>query len=98
MRQFYNKCLQIYPPTQVVADELVSHGISSEIKLWQRGVDTDIFNPEAANRGSFRKEHSIRKDEIVVLMVCRLVWEKALEVYRDVILHLEVLEDRPGCF
>lgn len=51
-------------------------------------MDTDRFTPERRSR-NWRRARGIEEDEVVVTFVSRLVWEKGLDVYADVIERLE---------
>ena len=89
-RWFYPQCEHIYVPTLSIADELRSRGISNGLRLWPRGVDTSFFNPSKRSSG-WRQTLGIKDDEVVVTFVSRLVWEKGLHVFADVV---EALEKR----
>mmetsp|Transcript_27116 Transcript_27116/g.88949 ORF Transcript_27116/g.88949 Transcript_27116/m.88949 type:complete len:507 (+) Transcript_27116:194-1714(+) len=84
LQSFYNSCLHTYTPTKEIASELSAHGVTSSLRIWPRGVDYRAFTP-AHRCPEWRRELGISPDEPVVLLVCRLVWEKALDVYADVI-------------
>ena len=87
-RWFYPQCEHIYVPTRSIADELRSHGITNGLRLWPRGVDTAFFNP--SNRSTvWRQTLGIEDDEVVIAFISRLVWEKGLHVFADVIEGLE---------
>lgn len=88
LQNFYRQCEQVYVPSTAVADILRDHGITEGLRLWERGVDTDRFTPERRSR-SWRRAHGIGEDEVVVTFVSRLVREKGLDVYADVIERLE---------
>ncbi len=88
LRRFYEQCEQIYVPSTAMADILRDHGITEGLCLWERGVNTDLFTPERRSL-SWRRAHGIGDDEVVVTFVSRLVWEKGLDVYADVIERLE---------
>lgn len=88
LRRFYEQCEQIYVPSTAMADILRDHGITKGLRLWQRGVNTDQFSPDHRSL-SWRRAHGIDDDEVVVTFVSRLVWEKGLDVYADVIERLE---------
>ncbi len=45
LKWFHNKSSVVLVPTQSIADILQQKGISN-IKIWRRGVDTDIFYPK----------------------------------------------------
>lgn len=88
LRRFYAQCEQVYVPSHAVADILREHGISDGLRLWRRGVDTNRFSPHRRSM-AWRRAHGIGPDEVVVTFVSRLVWEKGLDVYADVIERLE---------
>ncbi len=88
LRSFYNQCEQIYVPTAAIAEVLRSHGITDGLRLWRRGVDTNRFSPTRRS-DAWRHAHGIGDDEVVVTFVSRLVREKGLDVYADVIERLE---------
>lgn len=81
---FYGQCAHVYVPSESMADVLRSHGIDSGLRLWARGVDTSRFSP-ALRSMEWRRTHGVRDDEVLVCFVGRLVWEKGLRVFADVI-------------
>jgi len=76
---FYNRCDMVYVPAESIATELVGMGITPDrIKIWKRGIDTSLFNPEKRHTAILSK---ITGNELpVVLFASRLVWEKNLEI------------------
>lgn len=88
LRSFYNECRQVYVPTNAIAEVLRNQGITSELRLWPRGVDTNQFSPTHRSR-SWRQTHGFADDDVVVVFVSRLVKEKGLDVYASVIEKLE---------
>ena len=88
LRRFYERCEQVYVPSTAIAEELSSHGITDGLRLWRRGVDTGRFTPRRRS-SDWRRAHGIDDNEVVVAFVSRLVWEKGLDVYADVIQRLE---------
>lgn len=88
LRKFYQNCNQTYVPSYGIANELKEHGVKDGLLLWTRGVNTDIYSPER-RCSALREELHIEDDEPVILIACRLVWEKGLQVYVDVIKRLE---------
>ena len=88
LRRFYEQCEQVYVPSTAIAEELRRHGITDGLRLWRRGVDTDRFAPRRRS-SAWRQAHGIGDGEVVVAFVSRLVWEKGLDVYADVIRRLE---------
>ena len=88
LRSFYNRCRQVYVPTHAMAEVLRGQGIDSDLRLWPRGVDTTRFAP-TRRADEWRRSHGIGDDEVVVAFVSRLVWEKGLDVYAEVVERLE---------
>lgn len=88
LRRFYQKCDHVYVPTTAMQETLQAHGINRGLRLWQRGVDLDHFEP-ACRSLAWRRAHGIGDDEVVVGFVSRLVWEKGLDVLASVIEFLE---------
>ncbi|NNE34746.1 MAG: glycosyltransferase family 1 protein [Rhodothermales bacterium] len=84
LRWFYGHCKHIYVPSASMADVLRTHGISERLMYWPRGVDTTRFNP-AMRSLEWRRSLGIGDDEVVVSLISRLVWEKGLDVFVDVI-------------
>ena len=85
VRPFFNRCTRVLPPTEAVKDELRDNGITSGINLWARGVDIDVFHP-LKRCADWR---GVADSEVVVLFASRLVLEKNLKVYVDVIKALQ---------
>jgi glycosyltransferase involved in cell wall biosynthesis len=88
LQHFYQQCEQVYVPSAAMAEILQDHGITEGLRLWERGVDTERFTP-ARRSLDWRRAHGIGDDEVVVTFVSRLVWEKGLDVYAEVIERLE---------
>ncbi len=78
MRYFYRRCEHVYPPSQSMADELLRDGIGREMRLWTRGVDSALFNPEKRDM-AWRRAVGLADDDIAVLFVGRLVLEKGID-------------------
>lgn len=77
---FYNSCTHVYVPSQSMIDELREHDFKTDLRIWARGVNTNLFSPEKRDE-NWRKASGFKKDEIVVTFVSRLVWEKELATY-----------------
>ena len=84
LRWFYARCAQVYPPSQSMADELGAAGIGSDLRLWERGVDSALFKP-ARRDPSLRRRLGFTPDDVVVLFVGRLVLEKGIDVFAEAI-------------
>ncbi len=83
-RWFYHQCRHVYVPTPAMAAELRLHGIRDGLRLWSRGVDTHRFGP-AHRSMAWRRSLGIANSEVVIAFVSRLVWEKGLYLFADVI-------------
>jgi phosphatidylinositol alpha 1,6-mannosyltransferase len=83
-RWFYQRCEHIYVPSQSMADVLRQKGIEKGVRLWPRGVDMNVFNPTKRSI-EWRRQFGIADHEVLISFVSRLVWEKGLDVYADVI-------------
>ena len=88
LRWFYSKCEHLYVPSRSMADVLAEHGIHEGVELWPRGVDIQLFDP-AMRSMAWRREQGIADDDIVVTFVSRLVVEKGLDIFADVIKRLK---------
>lgn len=88
LKWFYEKCEQVYVPSESMIDELVSKKIDGNFKVWARGVEIENFNPKLRSE-SWRREMGFQKDDIVITFVSRLVWEKNLIMYADVLNELQ---------
>lgn len=88
MKNFYDRCDKIYVPTHGIIKELQQLGLKmNSIKLWQRGIDKNLFNPLKKNPEYIRSITGNNRPNI--LFVSRLVWEKNLEVLREVFLKIK---------
>ena len=87
LRHFYRTCIHTYVPSTAMANILREHGITRGLHLWQRGVDTGRFHPGRRSE-TWRRDHGL-DDRPVVAFVSRLVWEKGLDVFADVVRQLE---------
>ncbi|MBC7884173.1 MAG: glycosyltransferase [Saprospiraceae bacterium] len=77
-KKFYDNCDIIYIPTLHMVRELRSYGMSTQhMKIWSRGLNTEIFNPSRRNVESIHNYTGNNKKN--VLFVSRLVWEKNLK-------------------
>lgn len=88
LRWFYSKCEHLYVPTSSMAEVLAEHDITEGVELWPRGVDISQFNPQARSL-AWRRELGFGDDEIVVTFVSRLVVEKGLDVFAEVVHDLQ---------
>lgn len=80
MKWFYAQVQETYVPTQSMIDELRRLGVNSEMKIWARGIDLELFTPQKRDM-KWRRSVGFADDEIVVTFVSRLVWEKELRTF-----------------
>lgn len=74
-RYFYNKCVQVYPPSESMAEIIRAEGFSQNVRVWSRGVDAEHFNP-AKRSLDWRRTLGVADGEVIVVFVGRLVKEK----------------------
>jgi glycosyltransferase involved in cell wall biosynthesis len=63
-----------------MAEELAAAGVRSDLRLWARGVDAELFNPAKRNL-ELRAAMGFAPDDVVVLFVGRVVLEKGIDVF-----------------
>ncbi|MES2441581.1 MAG: glycosyltransferase family 1 protein [Pseudomonadota bacterium] len=88
LTRFYNKVDAVMTPGQSMTDLLRSWGVTTPVHIWSRGVDHDRFRPEARDL-AWRRELGIADDEVAVGFLGRLVLEKGLDVFAEVIADLK---------
>lgn len=86
---FYGKCKQVYVPSESMAEILVEKNIKANLKIWERGINSQLFNPGKKSM-DWRRNHGFKDDDIVVTFVSRLVWEKNLRIFADIVSQLKV--------
>jgi phosphatidylinositol alpha 1,6-mannosyltransferase len=87
-RRFYRKCDAIVAPSQSMADVLRAERMNDDVGIWSRGIDHAIFNPERRSL-EWRRSLGIGDHEFVILFFGRLVLEKGIDVFGDVIVELK---------
>lgn len=88
MRWFYGRCDHVYVPSESMVSLLRDHGFGNNLRLWTRGVESNLFSPSRRS-SRWRREHGIAERDVVVTFVSRLVAEKGLDVLGKVIEGLE---------
>ncbi|MEO5809643.1 MAG: glycosyltransferase family 1 protein [Sphingomicrobium sp.] len=84
LRRLYRRCDAIVAPAESTAAILRAQRMNRHISIWSRGVDREQFNPERRS-AEFRRANGINDDEMVVVFLGRLVLEKGLDVFVDVV-------------
>ncbi|MFM6853300.1 MAG: glycosyltransferase family 4 protein [Sphingopyxis sp.] len=87
LRRFYNRCDALVAPSEEIADRLHGQGIDRDITVWSRGVDHARFNPQRRDL-AWRRGFGIADDELLIGFLGRLVLEKGLDVFADVVSEL----------
>jgi phosphatidylinositol alpha 1,6-mannosyltransferase len=88
LTRFYNRVDLALTTGQSMTDLLRDWGVTTPIRTWSRGVNHARFNPARRDLG-WRRMLGIADDEIAVGFLGRLVLEKGLGVFADVIAALE---------
>lgn len=77
MRWFHESCVRLFAPSLETKCLLEQNGLY-RVDLWQRGVDTELFDPRRAS-DAFRRRYGIKR-RWILLYVGRLAPEKDLDV------------------
>lgn len=91
LRRFYNRCDALVAPSQSMIDEYKAMGMHSDIGLWTRGVDREIFDPGKRDM-EWRRSIGLADDDVAIAFLGRLVMEKGLDVFADSIIELRKLQ------
>ncbi|MEM1120534.1 MAG: glycosyltransferase, partial [Bacteroidota bacterium] len=77
-KYFYDNCDLVYVPTQEMVDYLAGYDHeTTHMKIWQRGIDQQLFSPTKKDKPRLQKITG--NDKPIILFVSRLVWEKNLD-------------------
>lgn len=82
--RFYRRADRVLAPNAALVEEMKRLRGDDRVSLWSRGVDRELFNP-ARRDLEWRRSHGWADDEPVVLFFGRLVLEKGLDTYVEVI-------------
>jgi glycosyltransferase involved in cell wall biosynthesis len=81
-RLIHNHCALTFCPSPSTARMLRLQGFQ-HLRIWPRGVDTDLFRPDRSNaalRASWLQYREQPENKVVLLYVGRLSWEKNLRL------------------
>jgi glycosyltransferase involved in cell wall biosynthesis len=84
LTRFYNRAEQVVVPAPSSGELLRGWGVKTPIDIWSRGIDHDRFNPQARSL-EWRRSLGIQDDEVAVGFLGRLVLEKGLDIFADVV-------------
>ena len=87
LRRFYRQCEHVYVPSHSMAAVLQAHEIRTNLRLWERGVDTARFSP-GQRSALWRRSLGVEDDTVLITFVGRLVWEKGLDLFAETIARL----------
>lgn len=88
LRRLYRRCDALLTPSPSMIDTLHEQKMNDDIGLWSRGVEHTIFNP-ARRDLAWRRELGFADGDVAIGFLGRLVLEKGLDVFGDVIAELE---------
>ena len=82
-KRFYNRVDRVMPPAQSMAEVIRGWGVTTPVSIWSRGIDHDRFTP-ARRDLAWRRSLGIGDDEVAVGFLGRVVKEKGLDVFAQV--------------
>jgi glycosyltransferase involved in cell wall biosynthesis len=71
-----------------MADVLRAERMNPDVGIWSRGIDRTVFNPGARSL-EWRRSIGIADDDFVIAFFGRIVLEKGIDVFGDVIVELK---------
>ncbi len=88
LHHFYSLCDQVYAPSESMIEELQKENIKSDLRIWSRGVDCNRFNSDRRDL-EWRRSIGFADDDVVISFTGRVVLEKGLDFFVEVIRALE---------
>jgi phosphatidylinositol alpha 1,6-mannosyltransferase len=88
LRRFYQKCDALIVPTEGMAQLLRDQKMNTDISIWSRGIDRTYHTPKARDM-KWRRGLGIADKEVVICFLGRLVMEKGLDIFVEVIAELK---------
>lgn len=88
LTRFYNRVDTVLPTGRGMEELLRSWGVTRPMRIWSRGVDHVRFHPDRRDL-EWRRGLGIQDDEVAVSFLGRLVLEKGLGIFADVIAELK---------
>jgi phosphatidylinositol alpha 1,6-mannosyltransferase len=87
LRKLYRRCDALVTPSPSMIETLREQDMNDDIGLWSRGVEHAIFNPGRRDL-AWRRELGFADEDLVVGFLGRLVLEKGLGVFAEVVTEL----------
>jgi phosphatidylinositol alpha 1,6-mannosyltransferase len=88
LTRLYNRVDTLLMTGRGMSELLRSWGVTKPMRTWSRGVNHDRFNPGRRSL-EWRRSLGIQDDEVAVAFLGRLVLEKGLDVFAEVVAELE---------
>ncbi|WHU03132.1 MULTISPECIES: glycosyltransferase family 4 protein [unclassified Sphingomonas] len=88
LTRLYNRVDMLLPPGRGMVELLQSWGVTKPMRIWSRGVNHDRFNPGRRSL-EWRRGLGIQDDEVAVAFLGRLVLEKGLDIFAEVVAELQ---------
>ena len=88
LRRFYRRADCVLAPTPGLVEEMKRLRGDDRAALWSRGIDRILFNPSRRDP-NWRRRQGWSDDDVVVLWLGRLVLEKGVEIFVDVVRQLQ---------
>ncbi|HTI31852.1 MAG TPA: glycosyltransferase family 1 protein [Sphingomonas sp.] len=87
LHRFYRRADHVLAPTPAIVAEMKALRGDGRASVWSRGIDRILWNPSRRD-ADWRRAQGIRDDETVILFFGRLVLEKGIDIYLQVIAEL----------
>ncbi|MBO9579918.1 MAG: glycosyltransferase family 1 protein [Sphingobium sp.] len=87
-KRFYNSVDHAMVPSASVGEMLKQWGVTTPIGTWARGINHQRFHPDRRDN-AWRRSLGLADDEVAVGFLGRLVLEKGLDVFAEVITTLK---------
>lgn len=84
MTRFYNKFDRVMVPSPSMVDLVRDWGVTAPVSIWSRGIDHDRFRPDRRSL-EWRRSIGIADDDVAIGFLGRLVKEKGLDVFAEVL-------------
>jgi glycosyltransferase involved in cell wall biosynthesis len=86
--RFYRRCDYVLAPNELLAEDMRRKtGLGEHVRIWSRGVDHHNWSPQYRDLG-WRRAQGYDDEETVLLFFGRLVKEKGLDIFEEVITEL----------
>lgn len=88
LRRFYRRSSHVLAPTPGLVADLQRMRGDQRVSVWSRGIDQTVFHPGRRDV-AWRQAQGILDDEVAILFFGRLVLEKGVAVFVDVLAELQ---------